>query len=131
MVSGLKRKSRNGLGTVQTPEMLQKSRGASVAEKRRMIAEFCRTLGMQIGVVKPAANQNPEITERMKQTLQHLLAGDSEKQVAAKLGLSRNTVHVYVKNLYKYFHVYSRGELLAKCLRPPGKASAANDNPTR
>lgn len=128
MVSGLKRKSGKNLGMAQMREMLQKSTGPSVAEKRRMIAEFCRNLGMQIGPVKPAANETPEISERMRQTLQHLLAGDSEKQVAAKLGLSRNTVHVYVKNLYKYFHVFSRGELLAKCLRPPPKGPAATEN---
>jgi DNA-binding NarL/FixJ family response regulator len=40
--------------------------------------------------------------------------GDSEKQVARHLGLSKNTVHVYVKQLYRGYAVNSRGELLAK-----------------
>ena len=43
-----------------------------------------------------------------------LLEGDSEKQVAFKLGLSPHTVHEYVKNLYSELQVSSRGELLAQ-----------------
>jgi len=93
------------------------SRGDSVGQKRRMIAEFCKMLGAQVGSVMPSACNDPRLSPRERQTLQHLLAGDSEKQVAAKLGLSRHTVHIYVKMLYKHFEVNSRGELLAKCLR--------------
>jgi len=55
-----------------------------------------------------------ELSHRQRQTLDRLLAGRSEKQVAADLGLSRHTVHVHVKSLYKAFGVNSRHELLAK-----------------
>jgi DNA-binding CsgD family transcriptional regulator len=68
------------------------------------------------------AHEPPEIrllTVRQKQTLHRLLAGDSEKQVAAELGLSRHTVHVHVKSLYKVFKVNTRNELLARFVRPP------------
>lgn len=61
------------------------------------------------------------LTVRQRQTLYRLLAGDSEKQVAAGLGLSRHTVHVHVKSLYRTFKVNSRNELLAKFVRPMGK----------
>jgi DNA-binding NarL/FixJ family response regulator len=61
----------------------------------------------------------PNLSPRMQQTLQHLLAGDSEKQIAHQLGLSRNTVHVYVKALYRGFGVSSRGELLARFIQQP------------
>jgi DNA-binding CsgD family transcriptional regulator len=57
------------------------------------------------------------LSRRASQTLEHLLAGDSEKQIAGKLMLSRHTVHVYVKSLYKTFNVNSRGELLARFVR--------------
>src|SRR5439155_5415537 len=53
------------------------------------------------------------LSRRLLQTLALLLEGDAEKQVACKLGLSPNTVHVYVKALYRRFAVNSRGELLA------------------
>jgi DNA-binding CsgD family transcriptional regulator len=56
-----------------------------------------------------------EMPARCRQTLERLLAGDSEKQVAARLGVSAHTVHVYVKALHRHFGVSSRGELLARC----------------
>jgi DNA-binding CsgD family transcriptional regulator len=59
----------------------------------------------------------------MEQTLRSLLGGDSEKQCAAKLGVSHHTVHVYVKALYKKYGVSSRGELLAKCLKSPAAST--------
>ncbi len=55
-----------------------------------------------------------KLSPRLRQTLARLLAGDSEKQVARHLSLSKNTVHVYVKALYRQYNVNSRGELLAK-----------------
>jgi DNA-binding NarL/FixJ family response regulator len=51
---------------------------------------------------------------RLKKVMKLLLEGDSEKQVAFKLGLSPHTVHEYVKNLYSELEVSSRGELLAQ-----------------
>jgi hypothetical protein len=39
--------------------------------------------------------------------------GLSEKEAAAKLALSRHTVHTYVRQLFKRFSVSSRTELLA------------------
>ena len=60
---------------------------------------------------------------RLRQTLEALLQGDSEKQVALRLGLSRHTIHDYVSKLYRRLGVNSRPELLARFLkgpRPPG-----------
>jgi DNA-binding NarL/FixJ family response regulator len=50
----------------------------------------------------------------MRQTLRRLLSGDCEKQIALRLGVSPNTVHVYVKAIYRAYGVSSRGELLAR-----------------
>ncbi len=57
------------------------------------------------------------LSPRQRQTLQYLLAGHSEKQVAAQLRLSHNTVHHYVKALHRHFGVSSRSELLARWVR--------------
>jgi FixJ family two-component response regulator len=67
----------------------------------------------------------PELSSRLRQTLEHLLRGDSEKQAAMHLGLSRHTVHDYVKALYKQFGASSRGELLAACMRVRQELGAA------
>ena len=48
------------------------------------------------------------------------MEGDSEKQVAMRMGLSRTTVHQYVTMLYRRFDVQSRAELLARVLRRRG-----------
>jgi DNA-binding CsgD family transcriptional regulator len=51
------------------------------------------------------------------------LEGDSEKQVALRMGLSRHTVHEYVTELYRRLDVGRRPELMALCLRhrPPAR----------
>ncbi len=59
---------------------------------------------------------------RWRQALDCLLDGDSEKQAALRLGISRLTLHDYVRGLYRHFGVSSRGELLAFFLRRYGAA---------
>lgn len=56
------------------------------------------------------------LSPRLQQTLARLIAGDSQKQAAKRLGLSVHTIHDYVKELYLRFGVNSRAELLARCL---------------
>ncbi len=58
-----------------------------------------------------------DLTPRAQQTLQCLLEGDSDKQAARRLGLSRYTVNQYTKRIYAHFGVSSRAELLARWLR--------------
>lgn len=87
-----------------------------IERKRRLLADVCRLLGSAYGVPEqPAAGV--ALSPRLRQTLQCLLAGDSEKQIAAKLEVSRHTVHVYVKGLYRRFGASSRAELLSKWVR--------------
>ena len=57
------------------------------------------------------------MSPRLRQTLDLLLAGDGEKQIAGKLGLSRHTEHDYVKGVYRLFGVNTRAELLARWVR--------------
>jgi DNA-binding CsgD family transcriptional regulator len=57
------------------------------------------------------------LSPRQRQTLEYLLAGHSEKQIAVRMRLSPNTVHHYVKALHRHFGVSSRSELLAKWVR--------------
>jgi DNA-binding NarL/FixJ family response regulator len=54
---------------------------------------------------------------RVRETLRYLLEGDGEKQAAARMGLSKETVHQYVKTLYSHYRVASRAELLARVLQ--------------
>jgi len=83
---------------------------------RQKLAAAIRLMLDEVAPKKRSPELTMGLSKRMKDTLQHLLAGDSEKEVAAKLGLSRHTVHIHVKNLYKRLGVCSRAELMAKCL---------------
>jgi DNA-binding CsgD family transcriptional regulator len=78
-------------------------------------AELGRLFGTALRVQR--GSQFDGLSERLRQTLECLLEGDSEKQAALRLGLSRHTVHEYVTDLYRRLGVNSRGELLALCLR--------------
>jgi hypothetical protein len=61
-----------------------------------------------------AADPAAELPPRLVQTLDGVLHGESEKQIAYALGLSQHTVHNYVRALHKRFGVSSRAELIAK-----------------
>jgi DNA-binding CsgD family transcriptional regulator len=101
----------------------------AVGRKRKLVADLCRMLGQQLGDAYVTASPGPEsrhaaeppgavsLSPRVHQTLERLLMGDSEKEIAARLGVSPHTIHVYVKTLYRRFDVCSRGELLARFVR--------------
>ncbi len=55
-----------------------------------------------------------KLAPRIRQTLQRLLTGDSEKEIAARLNLSRHTIHVYVKTLYKHFNGAQPGRIVGQ-----------------
>ena len=58
-----------------------------------------------------------ELSPRLRETLDCLLAGSSEKGIAQELRLSPHTVHGYVKLIYRHFQVKSRAQLLAQWVR--------------
>jgi DNA-binding CsgD family transcriptional regulator len=60
----------------------------------------------------------PSLGPRLRQTLDLLTAGASEKEVATALAISVHTVHDYTKALHRAFRVHSRAELMAKLTRP-------------
>ena len=92
--------------------------------RRRMVAEFCKLIGAELGGGETNGNGAAKslsaglgLSPRVRQTLEGLLVGDQEKDIAARMGVSKHTVHVYVKRLYRRFNVSSRGELLARFVR--------------
>jgi DNA-binding CsgD family transcriptional regulator len=57
-----------------------------------------------------------EWSPRERATLSVLLTGASEQQIAARLGISRHTVHDYIKAIHRKLGVTSRAELMARAL---------------
>jgi DNA-binding CsgD family transcriptional regulator len=73
--------------------------------ERNLLDFFHRELGQLIGgALVSGLEPGPEgLSRRLRQTLICLIEGDSEKQVAARLGLSQATTHQYVTSLYRFF----------------------------
>jgi DNA-binding CsgD family transcriptional regulator len=89
------------------------------AREQRLLNFIHGELGQLIGGPLVAATEPSvaQLSPRLRQTLACLLEGDSEKQVAARLGLSHTTVHQYVTTLYRHFSVQSRAQLLAHVIK--------------
>ncbi|QEH38581.1 Bacterial regulatory protein, luxR family [Aquisphaera giovannonii] len=58
-----------------------------------------------------------DLPPRARQVLACFLEGDSDKQVARRLGISAHTVNQYAKRIFAHFGVQSRTELLARWIR--------------
>jgi DNA-binding CsgD family transcriptional regulator len=84
-------------------------------------------LAPQIGRRLAAANEPSasNLSPRLRETLDSLLDGASEKQIADRIGISCATVHEYVTALYRRFGVNGRAELMARWIRY-GRGTASN-----
>jgi Bacterial regulatory proteins, luxR family len=73
--------------------------------EQRLLRFFHEELGALIGrsLVSDTEPHPAKLSPRLRQTLVCLLEGDSEKQVASRLGLSQATTHQYVTALYRHF----------------------------
>ena len=96
------------------------------AREQRLVSFFFTELGRLVGhSLVSATEPGPDkLAPRLRQTLACLLEGDSEKEAAARLGLSRATAHQYVTALYRHFKVQSRAQLLAHIIKRMGPAGA-------
>jgi DNA-binding CsgD family transcriptional regulator len=92
----------------------------SFESREQRLLHICHDeLGRLTGTVLARKVEWTGLSPRLRQTLDCLLEGDSEKQVATRLTLSLPTVHQYVTTLYRHFGVCSRAELLAHFIRRP------------
>ncbi len=59
-----------------------------------------------------------KLSAREREVLEHLAQGIPYKEIADVLSLSIDTIRIHVKGIYSKLHVHSRGEAVAKYLRP-------------
>jgi DNA-binding CsgD family transcriptional regulator len=92
--------------------------------EQRLLSFFHTELGPLVGrsLVSETEPRAETLSPRLRQTLACLLEGDSEKQVASRLGVSQATTHEYVTMLYRHFGVRSRAQLMAHALKRMGRA---------
>ena len=92
--------------------------------ERRLTKLLHATLAPHVGTRLALAGQRSMhgLSCRQRQTLDCLLAGDSEKQAAARLGIRPRTLHEYTVAVYRHFDVAKPGGVA--CLLPPPPAVA-------
>jgi DNA-binding CsgD family transcriptional regulator len=106
-----------GPGGTLDAVILHRDRGGRDFEERsrRLVqlfqAEASRLFGRALASADGSALAT--LSPRLRETLRLLLAGEGEKQVAARMGLRRSTVHEYITEIYRRLQVSSRGELMA------------------
>jgi DNA-binding CsgD family transcriptional regulator len=76
--------------------------------------ELTPLLGRQLALPGVVGGERP-LPLQLRRVLVCLLEGNSEKQIAARLGLSRHTVNRHVQRLYHWYGVHTRGELMFRC----------------
>jgi DNA-binding NarL/FixJ family response regulator len=59
----------------------------------------------------------PSFTDRERDILKLLVAGNSYKMIAAACGISLDTVRTHIKKIYEKLHVHSQAEAVAKALQ--------------
>lgn len=83
--------------------------------------EDCETLDLFLSehesLFAPPEAPTPHLSPRERETLDLLMMGLPEKLIAARMGVSRHTVHDYVKVVYRKHGVGSRPELMATVRR--------------
>ncbi len=86
------------------------------ARDRRLLHLFHEELMPHLDqeLAPPGCDPVSSLSPRLRQILDCLLDGDSEKQVAARVGLTPRTVNQYIKSIYRRFRVSSRAELMAR-----------------
>jgi DNA-binding CsgD family transcriptional regulator len=109
-----------GADVVQVVEIHRSAGEARFSGRDSKLVDWLhREIGPMIGRQLASAGQMSfsQLPPRLQQVLQGLLEGDSEKQIAARLGLSRATAHEYIQSIYRRCGVGGRNELMARWIR--------------
>jgi two-component system NarL family response regulator len=94
----------------------------------RIIDEFVRRERAG-GVDASRRTSDPDrLTERELDVLGHVTRGLRNKEIAAHLGISENTVKYHLRNILEKLHAGSRAELAARAVRE-GLVPAEDDDP--
>src|SRR5579859_6696531 len=91
--------------------------------RHRRLARFVHVVllrAIKARTTDPAGSADlDDLSPRLRQTLELIVAGDAIKHIAMKLGISHHTVNDYIKVLYKRAGVSSRTELANKVRSRP------------
>jgi DNA-binding CsgD family transcriptional regulator len=95
----------------QVPWIIQ---SPQVQRKHSVVAALFRQINAPAPRQTAPAASYPVLSRRQRQTLDLLLAGQSEKEIASGMRISIHTVHRHVKIIYRRHGASTRSELLAR-----------------
>jgi len=103
-------------------ELGDRERASALFDEAQELAGRCADAGVlpaRLAAARRAARldrapADDELTERELTVLRHLASDLSEREIAAELYLSFNTVHSHVKSIYRKLGVSSRAEAVAR-----------------
>jgi DNA-binding NarL/FixJ family response regulator len=118
--------------SMRATELLKSIRGIARGEAaisrpiaRRILQEFSKTAAAE-PAARPAADPAADLTGREMEIVRELAQGASNREIAAKLVISENTVKNHVRNVLAKLHLNSRHEV-ADYARTRGLASPRPD----
>jgi DNA-binding NarL/FixJ family response regulator len=82
----------------------------------RILAELARTEPAG-GAAAPEPADPDRLTERELDVLRLVVAGLRNKEIAARLGISENTVKFHLRNILDKLHAQNRAEVVARAMR--------------
>jgi DNA-binding NarL/FixJ family response regulator len=80
----------------------------------RILTELARP---EAPVVEPGSRDPDRLTDRELDVLRQVVAGLRNKEIAATLGISENTVKFHLRNILEKLHAQSRAEMVARAVR--------------
>jgi DNA-binding NarL/FixJ family response regulator len=80
----------------------------------RILTELARP---EPPVEEPGPREPDALTERELDVLRQVVAGLRNKEIAAELGISENTVKFHLRNILDKLHAHSRTDMVARAVR--------------
>jgi RNA polymerase sigma factor (sigma-70 family) len=82
-----------------------------------MTTHIARKVTQSFQRAGPSQQATENLSEREREVLDCLSQGLISKEIAAKLGISYETVHTYIRRIYEKLQVRTRSEAVAKFLK--------------